>query len=52
MERKHIFLTKDEIKKISQIAKVKQIKSSELIRRIIDEYIEKEEQKDGTRKIT
>lgn len=47
MERKHIFLTKDEVKKINQIAKAKQIRSSELIRRIIDEFIEKEEQKDG-----
>ena len=52
MKRKHIFLTEDEIKKIDIISEKKQIRSSELIRRIIDEFIEKEEQKNGARKIT
>jgi hypothetical protein len=40
MKRQHLFLTDNQIRVLQKDAKIKQIKVSELIRRIIDKYYE------------
>jgi len=42
MKRQHIFLTDKQIKNLSKEAKEKELKVSELIRRIIDKYYEED----------
>ena len=42
MERRHIFLTKIQIQSLNRVSKKKQIKTSELIRRIVDKFLEEE----------
>jgi len=42
MQRRHIFLTKIQIESLNKISKRREIKTSELIRRIVDKFIEDE----------
>jgi len=51
MKRQHLFLTDNQIKALQKDAENKQIKLSELVRRIIDKYYE-DGTNNGTRKIT
>jgi hypothetical protein len=53
MKRKNFFLSDTQIKRLEKESKQLDIKTSELIRRIIDEYFYKKDgNKDGLRKTT
>lgn len=47
MKRQHIFLTDKQIKNLNKEAKEKELKVSELIRRIIDKYYEEDGKENG-----